>query len=798
MAAPELSVVEQPDRIACLEALERRVLWLASWTIHHANHVRESRDGLKVGGHQASCASVATLMTALYFGALRPEDRVAVKPHASPVFHAIMYMLGRQDRDALERFRALGGAQSYPSRTKDAGPVDFSTGSVGLGVATTLFASLVQDYVHLHRMVPEGRSRGRMVAIMGDAELDEGNVFEALLEGWKHDVRNLWWIIDYNRQSLDGVVSDRLFQKITEFFGTVGWKIVLLKYGKKLQAAFARPGGEALHDWIENCPNGLYSALVFKGQSGEAGAWRTRLLRDLRGVNGIPELLDGHDDEALHALMTNLAGHDMAAVAEAYEAAAADPAADDVPHCFIAYTIKGHGTPLAGHKDNHAGLMTPEQMAAFRRSQGIADGAEWEPFADSGMPAEALRAFVARTPFAAGGARQTEAPAVAVPARLALPGGQKKLSTQAAFGAVLAELAKGDTELAKHIVTTSPDVTVSTNLGPWVNQRGIFSHRAREDVFREEKVVSAQKWAMHRLGQHVELGIAENNLFLLLCALGISGETFGARLLPVGTVYDPFIGRGLDALYYACYSGARFMLAGTPSGVTLAPEGGAHQSISTPLIGMGQPGLLSFEPTWGDELAAIMAWGFDHMQRPDGDSVYLRLTTRALEQPARAMDDALAGQVVAGGYWLRDPDPKAEVAIAWSGAVATEALSAADQLADDIAGVGLLNVTSPDRLYRDWQRAQRARAKGERAAPSHVETLLGRLGPKTALVTVHDGHPAALSWLGGAAGRRVYPLGVTAFGQSADIPDIYAAQGIDADAILDAVALACVEGRRGR
>src|SRR5947209_17746671 len=202
------------DKLASLMALERKVLWLSTWMIHNANHLRPSRDGLKVGGHQASSSSVATLMTALYLDVMRPQDRVAVKPHAAPVFHALQYLLGHQTRDKLERFRAFGGAQSYPSRTKDGDIVDFSTGSVGLGVGVTLFASLVQDYLRLKRLVPTDQPAGRMIALAGDAELDEGNIFEALLEGWKHDVRNLWWIIDYNRQSLDAVVSDRLFGRI--------------------------------------------------------------------------------------------------------------------------------------------------------------------------------------------------------------------------------------------------------------------------------------------------------------------------------------------------------------------------------------------------------------------------------------------------------------------------------------------------------------------------------------------------------------------------------------------------------
>src|SRR6478672_2368525 len=320
--------------LAILRELEKKVLWLASWTIHHANHLRENVDGVKVGGHQASSASLATIMTALYFRALRPQDRVAVKPHASPIYHAIQYLLGRQSRQKLEDFRGYKGAQSYPSRTKDGDDVDFSTGSVGLGVAMTLFSSIVQDYVRLKQLAPADRPTGRMVALVGDAELDEGNIFEALLEGWKHDVRNLWWVIDYNRQSLDGVVNDRLFGRIGEMFELVGWRVVTLKYGKLLETAFAQPDGEHLRQWIDDCPNSLYSALVFKGGAG----WREALTRDLNQYPGIRRILEQHNYESLHRLMTNLAGNDMQAVLDAFE-----DVADDTPTCFIAYTIKGQG-----------------------------------------------------------------------------------------------------------------------------------------------------------------------------------------------------------------------------------------------------------------------------------------------------------------------------------------------------------------------------------------------------------------------------------------------------------------------
>ena len=769
--------------LAVLEALERKVLWLSTWMIHNANHLRPDSDGLKVGGHQASSASLATVMTALYFHVLRAEDRVAVKPHASPVFHAIQYLLGRQSKQPLMDFRAFGGAQSYPSRTKDADEVDFSTGSVGLGVAMTSFASMVQDYVGLKGWLGTPSKPGRMVALLGDAELDEGNIFEALLEGWKHDLRNTWWIVDYNRQSLDSVITDRLFARLDDIFRTTGWRVETLKYGQKLQAVFDTSDGDVLRQWIDQCPNSLYSALTYKGGPG----WREHLRRDLGDVPGLRPIIEDYEDGALHDLMTNLAGHDMAALVERF-----DSIQGEEPVCFIAYTIKGKDLPLAGHKDNHAGLMSLEQMETFRARMQVPEGEEWEPFSGLDIEPDTLRRFLSEVPFAKGGSRVHKTPRIVVPDSLPAPEFDRPASTQEAFGRILFEIAGQDSEFADRIVSTSPDVTVSTNLGGWVNRRGIFDRHDRADVFREENVVSAQRWAMSQAGQHIELGIAENNLFIALAALGLSGPLFGQRLLPIGTLYDPFIMRGLDALNYACYQDARFMLVATPSGISLAPEGGAHQSIVTPLIGLGQDKLTAFEPAFVDELAAIMHWGFGHMQDEDGGSVYLRLSTRSLDQPAREMTAELRERVLAGAYWLVPPEPGAELAVIYCGAVASEAMQAFEQVREDIPGAGLLAVTSPDRLYRDWNGAWRSRAAGRYQTRSHIGRLLDPLAPDAALVTVLDGHPATLSWLGSAARRRVFSLGVDHFGQSGSIPDLYREYGIDAEAIVDACAAACL------
>jgi pyruvate dehydrogenase E1 component len=762
--------------IEALTALETRLRWLSTWMIHNANHLRESRDGLKVGGHQASCASMTAIMAALYFHALRPQDKVAVKPHASPVLHAIHYLLGAQSLDQLRRFRGMGGAQSYPSRTKDKIPVDFSTGSVGLGVAITAFASLVQDYLIAHGQMAHADA-GRMIALMGDAELDEGNIYEAIIEGYKHDIRNCWWIVDYNRQSLDATTADRMFTRFDDIFATCGWRVLTLKHGKLQKAAFARPGGKALEAWIDSCSNAQFAALTYQG----GGAWRERLMADLGAHGPAAALVASYDDDELAALMTNLGGHCMATLIEAFDAAD-----DERPTLFIAYTIKGYGLPFAGHKDNHAGLMNPPQVEAFRASLGIEPGDEWAPFGGLGDNAAAsLRAFVDRSPIASA-AGKPAAPRVPLPERLAAPEGREQ-STQAAFGRIMLGLARSREPLADRIVTTSPDVTVSTNLGGWVNQRGLFRRGELEDVFRAAKIPSAQRWAGHGAGQHIELGIAENNLFLLLAALGLAAPVFGSRLFPVGTVYDPFIARGLDALNYGCYQDARFLLVATPSGVTLGPEGGAHQSIGSPLIGMGQPGLTYFEPAFVDELAAMMRWAFEHMQADDGGSVYLRLTTRIISQVERT-SAAWEAEALLGGYWLKAPAPGAEAAIVYAGAVAPEALCAWEQMIEDVPGLGLLAVTSPDLLHRGWSTRQAGRWRGAGDQASHVETLLAPLARDAGLVTVLDGAPSTLSWLGGVRGMRVSPLGVDRFGQTGDLPDLYGVYRLDADAIVEAAA----------
>ena len=771
-----------------LKTIEQRLLWLSHWMIHNANHIRPKEDDIKVGGHQASSASMVSIMTALYFYTLKPEDRVAVKPHASPIFHAMQYLMGNQTREKMENFRGFGGVQSYPSRTKDIDDVDFSTGSVGLGVAITSFASIVQDYIQAKNW-GEDQALGRMIALVGDAELDEGNIYEALQEGWKNDLRNCWWIIDYNRQSLDGVVREGLFKRVEQIFDAFGWDVVSVKYGTLQRKAFAEEGGNKLKDWIDDCPNQLYSALTFMGGK----VWRERLMNDLGDQGDVTKLLDARSDEELAVLMENLGGNCVETMAETFAAIK-----HDRPVCFLAYTIKGWGTPIAGHKDNHGGLMNKTQMAAWQKHMGVAEGEEWEKFATIENPKE-LQKFLDMNPFFAKGRRRYTDGLIPVPA-IEL-NSEREISTQMGFGKILDDLSKGDSKLAQRIVTTSPDVTGTTNLGPWVNRRKLFAREHQEDTFKKENIPSTAKWEFTPEGQHIELGIAEMDLFLLLGAAGLSHSMFGKRLIPIGTVYDPFVARGLDALNYACYQDARFMIVGTPSGITLAPEGGAHQSIGSPLIGISQDGIAAFEPAFADELAVIMEWAFDYLQRdgsddPDertwlrdetGGSVYLRLSTNPIEQPGRRRDDSFKQGTIDGAYWLREPGPNCEVVIAYQGVVAPEAIKAAGIIGEFRRDIGVLAVTSADRLNAGWAAAQRARSKGLTDAKSHIERLLENIPPHCSLVTAIDGHPATLAWLGSVIGHRTVPLGVEHFGQTGTIGDLYRHYGIDAQGIVEKV-----------
>jgi pyruvate dehydrogenase E1 component len=763
-------------RLDALGEIERQVLWLSTAIIHHANRVRPNPGGMKVGGHQASSASMVSIMTSLWFGHLRAEDRVSVKPHASPVLHAINYLLGELDESYLPTLRAFAGLQSYPSRVKDPDPVDYSTGSVGIGATAPIWGAVARRYLSNRFDRDDIPAAGRQYSLLGDAELDEGAVWEAIVDPGVAELGEVVWVVDVNRQSLDRVVPLIAADRLRGMFTAAGWQVITLKYGRLLDKVFAQPGGDALRHRIDAMPNPEYQRLL----RCDPGELRRRLPA---GDESVARLIAGLDEAALAAAIRNLGGHDLAALDEAYRAID-----DDRPTLILAYTIKGYGLPIEGHPQNHSALLTAEQMGELAVQLGATP-------ADSDQPWHRFADGTAAARLCAETAQRLKRPEVAAHV---LPDIPKDLgrtpagvaTTQAALGRALLDLTREAPEAARRVVTVSPDVSSSTNLGGWVNKVGVWSARERMDWFADD-AETILHWREKPTGQHIELGIAETNLVGLISELGATWSRWGQPLLPVGVLYDPFVERALEPWSFGIYAGGQSILVGTPSGVSLAPEGGAHQSITTPSIGIEQPGCITYEPAFAVDTEWCLLASLARLGKPDGCSAYLRLSTRPVSQkladvPADpAVRERRRRQVVAGAYCLRRA-PEPVVTIAAVGAVLPEALAAAERLAASGLAADVVCVTSPGLLFR----ALRVRQGLQEPGRTDGETwILDQVFPRARaapLVTVLDGHPHTLAFL--ATINRVphAALGVSQFGQSGSIEDLYRYNGIDTESIIRA------------
>ncbi len=763
-------VPDQPDELmlAALGEVEDRVLWISTAIVDHANRLRPNVSGLKVGGHQASSASITTIMTALWLQQLRADDRVSVKPHASPVLHALEFLLGRLDATALTTLRQFGGLQSYPSRAKDPVPADYSTGSVGIGATAPLWGALARRYVGSHFGTA---GRGRQYSLVGDAELDEGAVWEAVLDPMVRELGEVVWVVDLNRQSLDRIVPTMGVDRLEGMFGAAGWQVITVKYGRRLDALFDRPGGAALRRRIDQMTNAEYQRLLRHPPD------RVRNLLPGNGV-GSPEIAalvaDISDDELMRALR-NLGGHDIVALLDAF-----GRIDDSRPTVILAYTLKGHRLATEGHPQNHSALLTEAQMRGLAAALGTDLTDPWQRF-DAATPAGLLCRQAAER------LRREPVPpvrTVSVPADL----GRTRTgttTTQAALGRTLLDLIRADPAVGARVVTVTPDVSSSTNLGGWVNKVGVWSFDDRKDWFTDD-AETILHWREHRKGQHVELGIAELNLVGLIGELGATWSRWQQPLLPIGVVYDPFVQRALEPWSFGIYAGGQSILVGTPSGVTLAAEGGAHQSITTPSLGLEQPGCVTWEPAFAQDTEWCLLAALDRLGRPDGSSAYLRLSTRPVDQQLADVPTQAAARetrrrrAVAGGYLLRRAE-KPAVTVAGMGAVLPEVLAAAEQLESLGFGADVLCVTSPGQLFR----AVQAR-RGLADAPSWILDAVLPADRARPMVTVLDGHPHTLAFLGGVNRVAASHLGVTRFGQSGDLPEVYRHHGLDTESIVRA------------
>ncbi len=777
------------DDLLVLQQVEQRVLWLTTYLLHYINKLRPSPDDLKVGGHQASSASLVSLLTALYCAVLRPEDHVAVKPHAAPVFHVLQYLLGYLPADALRTLRDLGGLQAYPNRTKDPDSVTMSTASAGLGAAATIFGALTQRYLEDHF---ERKSRGRYIAIVGDAELDEGNIPEALGEATTYDLQNLWWIVDFNRQSLDRIMPEHAARHIRRQFEAKDWQVIELRYGSHQEAFFNDPNlppgaGQCLKDWLDHCRLSEYQTLMSR-----PGAELRHVLTQFGAQQRIDlgRALKPLDDTQLKALVYNIGGHDIRQILRTLGQAAQLTG----PLMILAYTTKGWGLPIAGHLENHAAVLTDGQLADLQAIHDVAAESEWDGFAPESVERTWLHDSLRQRGFPLPPTTRMIPPRAAVQPPIAMPERlpvryPQTTSTQAAFGQMLVALSDVP-RLGDRLVTLSPDVAVSTNLGGWINRRGVYATATRPNEWRDHGVETLLQWNEGPGGQHIELGIAEHNFYLALSMLGLAPEMHGEMLWPIGTIYDPFVERGLDALKYGTYAHAKFIFAGTPSGLTLCREAGAHQSFLTPLLGIGIPDLRYYEPAYAAELEVILCWALTQLSDRDrGESVYMRLSTKSLRQAPVDITPEWRQQVLSGGYWLRDYRVAADYAttphihLFASGAMLAKALAASDAAYEDGIYANVINITSVDQLFRGWMQW----CEGERHA-GYLDTLLPLGDRHTPAVTLLDGHPLALGWLGNLLQAPVRALGVTSFGESAALPDLYHKHRIDADAVLGAVA----------
>ncbi len=784
-----------PEEYSILDAIQQRVLWLCTLMIHHANNVRSSRDDLKVGGHQASSASMVSILTALYFHYLDAADRVSVKPHASPAYHAIQYLLGNLDQHYLRTLRAFNGLQAYPSRTKDPDPIDFSTGSVGLGAVAPAFAAVAHRYAQKHFGQVTSH---RFVAVIGDAELDEGSVWEATIDEALQGLGNVLLIVDLNRQSLDRVVPGIRATQLKRLFQAANWQVVEAKYGQQLQHVFARPGGKALRQRIDEMSNEEYQSLLRR----QGADIRTRLTHPFGSEDAedqdIAHALSEAPNEQLPALLSNLGGHDLNSLLSAFSQADHN---QEVPTVVFAYTIKGWGLPFAGEALNHSMLLSVEQMTRLQQAMGIADGHEWDAFSPNSFEGRWCQRAAQRLQRENEQRHPLLASEVIPPTiDLSYP---DKLSTQEAFGRVLPKLADLPS-LGKRLVSAAPDVAVSTHLSTWVSKVGVFSSTPHPDY--QEGMQRLIRWQPSPTGQHIELGISEMNLFMLLGQLGLSYELCGQQLFPIGTVYDPFVCRGLDALIYGLYSGAKFIFVGTPSGISLSPEGGAHQSTVTASLGIELPELNYYEPAFACEVEWILLDALrECCDRVSGRSTYLRLSTKKIDQqvlkPAlqRLGKEELRRQILAGGYRLLEgcdfvPDATANevVHIATSGAMVPEAVEAAQLLATEGIAANVLHVTSPQKLFALFMEERHRRLHNPMmpVQSGHLNTLFSPEERHAPIVTVQDASAHSLAFLGSLYGVPTIPLGVDRFGQSGSQVDLYQYAGISVDDIVNAGYLA--------
>ena len=764
-----------------LREIERRVLWLAMRMIDHANRGRATPPV----GHQASAASTVSVLTALWFGHLAVDDRIGIPPDAAPVHHALRYLSGDLRRSDLETLGSLGGLQVQPSRPLDPDGVDFSTGAVGPGAVAPVFAAAVRRYVDQRF---GDRPESRFVSVIGDDDLDLGDIWEAIADPVCAGLGRVMLVVDLNRQGLDRVVPDARATRLKRFFSDSGWHVVEAKYGHRLQAAFARPRGDALRYHFDSMANEDYQELF----SLPITDLRERFLFGAQPE--VVDLLEPYDDQALADLVFNLGGHDMDALIDCFQACDAEKYR---PSVVFAYTVKGWSLPTAGAPDNHSALLRRADIDRLRVESGLTEETEWDRF-DDDTPAGrlCLAKGAGSAPPPPAEAHRSRIPVTAAPARIVRTG---EVSTEDAFGQVLGRLTSMPYVAERLVTVSSPELTTSPALAPVVGRTGVFAPATARSTVRPPGVASEPTES----GGHVALGVSESNLHLLLGQLGLGSPHHGETLLPVGVVPDSRLTRGLDALVVSLHDGSRFVVAGSGSGLT-GGEGALRSSFLTPSLTNELPGLGYCEPAFATETQWLVCDALDRLTATGGESTYIRLSPQPVDQEPfasildRMGERPLRDLVVAGGYRLIEPAPAGGpgVVIVATGSAVAEAVAASDVLEDEGVAATVINLTAPGRVHRSWRdgltdSVGRGRASGH---AGRLERLLTPAERDLPVVTAHDAASSALGWIGSALGSHQIPLGADRFAQSGRPADLRGLVGISRDHIVNAALVAITPG----
>ncbi|MCC7382583.1 MAG: pyruvate dehydrogenase [Deltaproteobacteria bacterium] len=870
----------KPDKEAQLiERIARRTFAYATKMIFDANHREDAMEGdPKVGGHPAACSSAVHILSAIHLGVRGPDDMMAIKPHASPVDHALNFQLGllheikgrrwlsteegKTAMRGLRKFSQQGEPvfQSYHSEWDPDGEYFFPSGSVGIPPVSALYTALAYRYAEDHGL--EAPKDAHFWCLIGDSEFREGSLAEAMPEAVEREIGNLTWIVDYNRQNLDGIriVNPRGFrgtdaERIEKVSAANGWEVIQVRHGRKRLALFEKPGGEALQRVLEDGISDFhFQTLLFKK---DGAVVRENLYREEKKLE---KVLKGLSDAELFSVFADLGGHDVRVLLEALRASKKDVRR---PTLIVAHTVKGWGLEMMAAPGNHSALPEESEMDAILASEGLKKSDPFELFSpeseegrflgargqelrrgieDGRKKKDANDAHYAKTMRDLGGLPES----IGIDLRF-LP----LVHTQYVWGQLAAKLIRigndqenerrhndgkkkdrdGDEKrwgpAAELVVTMAPDVGTSTNINPAMDEK-IYGPEAEPNWEAELGVRDRRRPGLapteEPTTRHIRFEIAEANCMTAVGAIGKLRDRLGIPVLPMMTVYDFFIKRALDQLYYNLYWSAGFVVIGTPSGATLSPEGAQHSWKSD----IQMPNLITWEPFFAIEVDWILSETVRrHFLRQDEgrSGVIIRAVTRATKQGElikRLKEHRrFAGQseaqilestrrdALAGGYYLVDwrgfegYEPGENVVqILTMGSVTTEALAACDRLREQGIFANVIVVTSADLLagnlahedgYRHLRETlgvtadlhlTRSGAKGTELL-DRADLVLAA-GRRVPIVAVVDGEPGLLDNLGSIVGVRAETLALRKASKSGRPVDVFRYLHIDADSVFEA------------